>query len=232
MKRAIMEGSMRNKSNRESTPIAVCFLEQNPISLNYLSHLLRGHEFEVVGEGEAHERQSSSPAGRLVLAIDERVLTPGNRLSMRSLRTRFPEAKLLILATVPPRGEQCELLLGIDGFVLYSEAKGKLCLALRALCDGHVWLPHEVLEYLARLALQANRKKLRLTLRETEVIRVIGEGLSNKEIGTRLGISERTAKFHASNVFAKHGVHDRNTAVEIAHSLSASPPPIKLPFSR
>jgi DNA-binding NarL/FixJ family response regulator len=222
---------MRNKSNRESPPIAVCFLEQNPISLTYLTHVLRGHEFDVISEEEARERQSLSRAGQLVLAADEKILAQANRLSLRFLKTRFPEAKLLIFATSPPRSEQCELLRGIDGFVLYSEAKGKLCLALRALCDGHVWLPQEVLEYLARLALQANRKKLRLTLRETEVIRVIGEGLSNKEIGTRLGISEKTVKFHALNVFAKLGVHDRNSAIEIAHSLSASPPPIKLPFS-
>lgn len=210
---------MRNKGHHESTPIAVCFLEQNPISLNYLTHLLRGREFKVVGEQEAYEQRSSSPAGRLVLAIDEKALATGSRLSMRSLRTRFPEAKLLVLATVPPRGEQCQLLRGIDGFVVYSEAKGKLVPALRALGDGHVWLPPEVLEYLARLALQADEKKRPLTLRETDVIRLIGEGLSNKEIGTRLGIAEKTVKFHASNVFAKLGVHDRNSALEITHSL-------------
>jgi len=211
-----------NKSNRKSSPTAVCFLEQNPISLNYLTHLIRGHEFKVVGEQEAYGQQGSLPAEVEVLVIDEKVLTPGSRLSVRSLRTRFPEAKLLILATVPPRGEQCKLLCGFDGFVLYSEAKAKLVPALRALYDDHVWFPPEVLEYLARLALKADEKKLPLTLRETEVIRLIEEGLCNKEIGTRLSIAEKTVKFHASNVFAKLGVHDRNSAIEIAHSLRAS----------
>ena len=174
-----------------------------------------------MAEQEAYEQQSSLSVGGLILAIDEKVLTPGSRLSMRSLRIRFSEAKLLILATVPPRGEQCQLLRGIDGFVLYSEAKGKLVPALRALCGGHAWFPREVLEHLARLAPQAGEKKLPLTSREAEVIRLIGEGLSNKEIGTRLGIVEKTVKFHASNIFGKLGVHDRNTAVEVAHSLPA-----------
>lgn len=209
---------MRKKTNRASTSLRVCFLDQNPISLNYLTHLLRRHEFEVVGEQEAYDQQSSSPAGRLVIAIDEKVLAPGSRLSMRSLRTCFPQAKLLILATVPTHGEQWQLLHGIHGFLLYSEVKEKLVPALRALRDGHMWLPPEVLEYLARLSLEADEKNLPLTLRETEVIRLIGEGLSNKEIGTRLSIAEKTVKFHASNVFAKLGVHDRNSAVEIAHS--------------
>ena len=66
------------------------------------------------------------------------------------------------------------------------------------------------------------KRRLPLTLRETEVIRLIGEGLSNKEVGTRLGIAGKTVKFHASNAFAKLGVHDRNTAIEIAHMLPAS----------
>ena len=176
-----------------------------------------------MAEQEAYEQQSSLSVGGLILAIDEKVLTPGSRLSMRSLRIRFSEAKLLILATVPPRGEQCQLLRGIDGFVLYSEAKGKLVPALRALCGGHAWFPREVLEHLARLAPQAGEKKLPLTSREAEVIRLIGEGLSNKEIGNKLGVTEKTVKFHASNVFAKLGVHDRNSAVEISHSLVAPP---------
>ncbi|MGO8734298.1 MAG: response regulator transcription factor [Terriglobia bacterium] len=97
--------------------------------------------------------------------------------------------------------------------------KDKLASAIRALCDGHVWLPPDVLEHFARLALQAAEKKLPLTLRETDIVRLMGEGLSNKEIANRLGVTERTVKFHASNVFAKLGVHDRNSAIEIAHSL-------------
>ncbi len=213
---------MPNRSNRKLASIEVCFLEQNPLSLNYLTHLLQGLEFRVVSEEEAYGQRNLSPARRLVLVIDEKVITPGRRLSMRSLRNRFPEAKLLILATATPLGEQCQLLRGIDGLVLYSEVKARLVAALRAVCEGHAWLPREVLEYLARLTLKADEKKLPLTSRETEVIRLIEEGLSNKEIGARIGVTEKTVKFHASNVFAKLGVHDRNSAIEIAHSPFAS----------
>jgi hypothetical protein len=55
---------MRNKSKGGSAPVPVCFIEQNPISLNYLAHVLRGHEFEVVGEEVAFERRSSSLGGK------------------------------------------------------------------------------------------------------------------------------------------------------------------------
>jgi DNA-binding CsgD family transcriptional regulator len=55
--------------------------------------------------------------------------------------------------------------------------------------------------------------------REAEVVPMLSAGLSNKEIGDKLGISERTVKFHVANVFAKVGAHDRRSAAELARSL-------------
>jgi DNA-binding NarL/FixJ family response regulator len=161
----------------------------------------------------------------LVLVLDEQALTPPRQPFLRSLRARFPEAKLLILGTDLPHGEGCQAFLGIDGFVPYAEAKAKLIPALRVLCDGCLWLPREVLDHFARLAAQAwppgNKDTGPLTSRESEIIRLLTEGLSNKEIGNNLGITERTVKFHVANVFAKLGVHDRNSAAEIGHTLGA-----------
>jgi DNA-binding NarL/FixJ family response regulator len=199
----------------------VCFLGQNPISLDYLTHLLRGHELQVVDEQKVYQQQGLSPRAKLVLALDESFLLPASRLSVRSIRTRFPQAQLLILASAAPSAEQCQFLRGIDGLVLYSEAKDKLIPALRALRDGHMWFPRQILEGFARLASQADKQGRPLTERETEIIPLMGEGLSNKEIANKLGVTEKTVKFHASNLFAKLGVHDRSSAVELVHSLCA-----------
>jgi two-component system, NarL family, response regulator YdfI len=54
-----------------------------------------------------------------------------------------------------------------------------------------------------------------LTPRETEVLRMVAEGLGNKEIATRLGISDHTVKFHISSMFAKLGASSRTEAVTI-----------------
>lgn len=213
---------MLSRRSHAPTRVAICFLDQNPISQNYLAHLLRKNGFEVLSEPEVSEKQAALPSGQLVLVIDERILAPESRLSLRSLRVRFPKAKLLILAANTPHGEQCGLLRGIDGFVLYSEAQHRLVPALRALSQGHAWLPREALEYLVQTIPGAGEKTLPFTSREAEVIGLIEEGLSNKEIATRLGIAEKTVKFHASNAFAKLGVHDRSTAVEVAHTLPVS----------
>jgi len=212
---------VRNQRNSASTPAPVCFFGQNPISLNYLTHVLRGQEFLVLDEDRAYEHQGSSPLARLVLVLDEALLAPGSRLTMRSLRTRFPEAKLLMLGTALPSAEQWHLLRGIDGLVLYSEAKENLIPALRALRDGRMWLPRQMLECFARSGIQADRQNRHFTKREQEIIPLMEQGLVNKEIAAKLGIAEKTVKFHASNLYAKLGVHDRNSAVDLAHSLHA-----------
>ena len=126
-----------------------------------------------------------------------------------------------MLATALPSAEQCQLLRGIDGLVLYSEAREKLIPALRTLRDGHLWFPPQVLEWLARLASQADKQGGPFTGRETEIFQLMREGLCNKEIASKLGVSEKTVKFHASNIYAKLGAHDRYAAVELAHSLHA-----------
>lgn len=210
---------MPNRTRQKPTPLAVCFLGQNPISLNFLTQLLPRREFRVLDEHEATEPHSR---GRLVFVVDEKILAQPGRLTLRSLRVCLPGAKLLVLANHLPAGEQYRQLQGIDGLVLYAEAKTKLLPALRALRDGHLWLPPEVLEHFARQAVEAGEgRNGQFTPREGETVRLIAEGLSNKEIGTRLGIAEKTVKFHASNAFAKLGVHDRNSAVEAIHARPA-----------
>jgi len=57
---------------------------------------------------------------------------------------------------------------------------------------------------------------LPLTLREEEVLRLMAEGLRNKEIAARLGISERTATFHVGNVLSKLGADGRVEAIRLA----------------
>ena len=99
-----------------------------------------------------------------------------------------------------------------------EEEQNRLVPALRAVCEGRVWLPRSVLERVARATLGSPEKTLPLTAREAEVINLIAEGLSNKEVASRLGVTEKTVKFHASNLFAKLGSHDRASAVEMAHS--------------
>jgi DNA-binding NarL/FixJ family response regulator len=124
------------------------------------------------------------------------------------------------LGEEPAQGQRCELLRGIQGFVLYAEAREDLAPALRELAKGHLWLPPEVLEYLAGFPAQAaeNQNRAPVTPREAQVLALLAEGLSDQEIAAKLRITERTVKFHVANIFDRLGVPNRQAAAEAADS--------------
>jgi two-component system, NarL family, nitrate/nitrite response regulator NarL len=103
---------------------------------------------------------------------------------------------------------------GIDGFVeLHKSWQTELPLAMRAVLGGQPWAPPEIL-----LAFVKQSKALldaqlmpghSLTAREGQVFQLLMRRLSNKEISTMLNISERTVKFHVSNVLGKLQLNDR-----------------------
>jgi DNA-binding NarL/FixJ family response regulator len=97
------------------------------------------------------------------------------------------------------------LRVGYTAVVEVSDGvQGDLAAAVRAVMSGHSWAPPSVLAWSQKLtALEAPRGGL-LTKRETQVLPLLLLGLSNKEIANSLTLSERTTKFHVSNILAKH----------------------------
>jgi two-component system, NarL family, response regulator LiaR len=90
-------------------------------------------------------------------------------------------------------------------------AERELCLAIRAAAAGQVPLSPKAAERLMR-EVRAPKKPEVLTARETEVLRLMAQGLANKEIARALNIGEKTVKTHISNVLAKLGVPSRTQA--------------------
>jgi DNA-binding NarL/FixJ family response regulator len=93
--------------------------------------------------------------------------------------------------------------------------------AVRAVSAGEHWLQREMtgrLFHELRRARQSERDRAQATLsdRETEILKLVAEGLRNSEIAARLYISERTVKVHITNIFGKLGLHDRVQATRYA----------------
>jgi DNA-binding NarL/FixJ family response regulator len=106
------------------------------------------------------------------------------------------------------------LRLGVRGLVRYSDVREQLPRALAAVRGGGYWVPRQLLSRFVTSILEKPRagKPVRtspLSPREQQVAGALLENLANKEIAVRLGLSERTVKFHVSNVLAKHGVRRR-----------------------
>jgi DNA-binding NarL/FixJ family response regulator len=127
-----------------------------------------------------------------------------------AIQDRFPSARILAVAERFPEKDALSLIgLGVKGLVRYDELREKLPAALDAVAHGGFWVSRALVSrFLDQLSGHPRRGRLAaetssLSGREREVLDLILMSLSNKEIGTRLHISERTVKFHVSNLLAK-----------------------------
>ncbi len=122
-------------------------------------------------------------------------------------------AGLPVVALLAGRGQAREALgAGATGLLLRDAPPGRLAAALRAVAAGLWALDGPRGESLLPPAPSAGPSEP-LTPRELEVLALLGEGLPNKAIADRLGIAERTAKFHASAILAKLGAGSRSEAI-------------------
>jgi len=137
------------------------------------------------------------------------------------LRANSPGSKFLVLLP-PDRSSESEMMFlfhwGIDGFVtLHKKWKTELPKAAVALLRGRLWVPSEVLlAFVKQMKTLLDRQLLAgqsLTAREGQVLQLLFRHLTNKEIAHQLNISERTARFHVSNVLSKLGLENRRNLV-------------------
>lgn len=123
-----------------------------------------------------------------------------------------PRVLVLTSATDPARARQA-VRAGAAGVVYKDIDPDALVRAIRAVHDGHLLLAPD-----AAAAVADGGPRLRdpLTVREREVLALIADGKSNREIARRLGVAEKTIKAHVSSVLAKLGVQDRTQAAVYA----------------
>ncbi|MGG5259954.1 response regulator [Phycicoccus avicenniae] len=133
----------------------------------------------------------------------------------RGVLARCPDTRVLVLTSFSDRERVREVLAaGAIGYVLKDSEPADLLSAVRAAAAGHVPIDPRV----AVALLPASGDPVRdgvvagLSPRETEVLRLVAQGLANKQIARALGITERTVKAHLGRVFREIGVLDRTSA--------------------
>ena len=115
---------------------------------------------------------------------------------------------ILLTAAIQPFAVTSALQLGARGIVLKASPPEMLLSSIRAVCEGQFWVGSEPVAVWARTG-QASTSGFGLTSREIEIISAIKEGSSNREIASKLAISEETVKRHLSNIYGKLGVSSR-----------------------
>lgn len=199
--------------------IRVAIVDDHPIVTDGIVANLRADpELAVVATGASVDEA-------LALAERERpdVLVLDLELQGRSaldaiapLKASSPSTRIVIFSAYA--GEErvaAAFERGAESYVLKGTTSDELVAAIRAVARGEAFVPPAIAAQLAR-AVRAPRE--RLTAREREILTLLAEGLSNRAVGERLGIAERTVKFHVGEILARLGASNRAQAVAIAQA--------------
>ena len=152
-----------------------------------------------------------------LLLLQRRLLDRLSARSTRTIHTKFPDLRVLLLCDRAGTG-LVEVIVRnhFHGYLLASSAPATCVKAIRTVSQGELWLPRALLERAifesaqpadhddVMLDLEAN-----LTRREGQTVEYLCQGLTNRQIGRKLGIKEDTVKKHLYNVYGKLGVHCR-----------------------
>lgn len=134
----------------------------------------------------------------------------------RAVLARQPSTKVLVLTSFSDRQRVKEVLAaGAIGYVLKDSEPADLLAAVHAAARGHVPIDPRVAAALLPASgggTAGSGAADGLSPRETEVLRLVAQGLANKQIARALGITERTVKAHLGRVFREIGVLDRTSA--------------------
>jgi two-component system, NarL family, response regulator LiaR len=143
-----------------------------------------------------------------------------------AIRHELPDTEVLALTSVLEDASVVGAVrAGAIGYLLKDTQADALCQAIKAAAAGQVQLTPRAAARLMQ-AVSAPESPEDLTERETEVLRLLAQGQSNKQIAHRLHISEKTVKTHVSNILSKLGVQSRTQATLYAIRIglvSASP---------
>lgn len=211
----------------------VCLLSHHPLVLQDFERVLTGQRFRI----QAHQLDSTlAPEMRhvrlpraAIYIVDASMPRPAVEALINGILERFPTVRVVVVAEKFVENSSFSLLrLGAKGLVSYSEVHDQLPRAVLMVSEGGFWVSRSVLSRFVDSILRSARGRRieggtasDLSRREQEVLEALLENLANKEIALRLHISERTVKFHVSNLLAKFGVRRRADLILLCYQRRA-----------
>jgi DNA-binding NarL/FixJ family response regulator len=207
-----------------STSIRIAIADDHPLFREGVARSLGEiGGFELVGEGA-----SAEDAERLVRASTPDILLldismPGGGLNaLASILSAMPEQKVVMLTVSETNADVAQALkAGARGYVLKGVGSKALAEILRDVANGQSYVSPSLSARLLSDLLQPTGSKpdplAQLTGREAEILKLVAEGLSNKEVAARLSLQEKTVKHHMTRVLAKLNVRNRTEAALLMH---------------
>ncbi|MFI9173650.1 response regulator [Streptomyces lincolnensis] len=219
----------------EQNPIRVFLLDDHEVVRRGITDLLDAEpDISVVGDADTVEHALvRGPALRPHVAVLDVRLPDGDGITVcRELRSRMPELACLMLTSFDEEEALLDAIMaGASGYVLKQIRGSDLVSAVRTVASGQSLLDAATTARLMR-SLRADPAETPaiapelagLSPRERDILALIGDGLTNREIGKKLYLSEKTVKNHISRLLAKLGVQRRVQAAVLASQLEQPEP--------
>jgi DNA-binding NarL/FixJ family response regulator len=211
------------KLSSETSDVRVLVVDSQAVTRAGLRRLLESYPgLHVVGEASDGVQAVSEALelGPQVVLMDAQLPNEQSLEALRQIKQLDLDTHVLLLATQDREAYLYETLrAGADGYVLKDIAPDELAQAVRVVARGEVLvqprLAGRLLSRFGKLTRGGTPYEL-LTEREMEVLRLLARGLRNKEIASRLVVSERTVNFHLANIYQKLNVSGRTEALSKA----------------
>ncbi len=182
-------------------------------------------ELEVVGEavnGAEGVRLAHELRPHVVL-MDILMPVMDGLAATTTIRRELPDVEVVALTSVLEDASVHDAIrAGAIGYLLKNTEAEELCRSIKAAAAGQVQLSPQAAARLMR-EVRTPDKVETLTEREVDVLRLLAQGMSNKEIARELGIGEKTVKTHVSNILSKLGVLSRTQAALHAVQIGLAP---------
>ena len=220
----------------------VLLVDDHRLVIEGLSNLLEAHDIDVVGtasDGIEAVAMAESLQPDLIL-MDVRMPRCDGLEATRRIKAVQPDMKIVMLTTSAEDRDLFEAVKsGADGYLLKSMSGNAFIEALRSFEQGlppfSPGLAARLLTEFSRLSRGGNEPiehehpenetgQNGLTQRQIEVLRLVANGLTYKEVGERLLLSERTVRFHMSEIINRLHLQNRNQVLAYAGKLELKPP--------
>lgn len=212
--------------------ISIAVIEDNRLVREGIASLLNHTKnFKVVAVASTGDPDVLRVANPDVVLLDVGLLDNDSLRFAESIKTDFPLAKVIMMDLLPIHEDIVDFVnAGVSGFILKDATFEDLVNTINSVMKGEHVLPSAMTSTLfsqiAKDAVLRGREgaldAVRMTPREREVIRLIGDGMSNKEIAADLNIATHTVKSHVRNVMEKLALHTRLQIAAFSHRTGAA----------
>jgi len=204
-------------------PIRILLIYRYPLVFQALKALMEGEGFRVMGhEDNPDVVQFAQQFQPDIVIVDYEGPGAKGLDCVRQSLERNPATRIIMLSRHTEEYRVREAIeLGIRGYVLKTRTADELLRSIREVAEGRTYFSPEIAHIVAQIVLEpytygSSRRLSELTDRERQVVTLIAEGHSTKEVAARLGISVKTADCHRTRIMDKLNVHQTANLVRYA----------------